>query len=70
VLVEAATSPVAVLCSEAVWWRCHRRLVADVVALVHELPVHHLMPDGRTPPHRPSAGARRAGDVLVWDREA
>ncbi len=68
VLQEAASTPVAVLCSEAVWWRCHRRLVADVVALVHERPVHHLMPDGRTPPHRPSEGARRTGDVLVWDR--
>ena len=68
VLDEAATGTVvAVMCSEAVWWRCHRRLVADVVALVHERPVHHLMPDGRTPPHRPSAGARRTGAVLVWD---
>jgi uncharacterized protein (DUF488 family) len=63
-----AAGTVAVMCSEAVWWRCHRRLVADVVALVHERPVHHLMPDGRIAPHRPSAGARRAGDVLVWDR--
>jgi uncharacterized protein (DUF488 family) len=68
VLEEAERTPVAVMCSEAVWWRCHRRLVADVVALVHERPVHHLMPDGRTPPHRPSEGARRTGDVLVWDR--
>ena len=68
VLEQAGTATVAVLCSEAVWWRCHRRLVADVVALVHELPVHHLMPDGRTAPHRPSPGARRTGDVLVWDR--
>ncbi len=68
VLQGTATGKVAVLCSEAVWWRCHRRLVADVVALVHERPVHHLMPDGRTSPHRPSAGARRTGDVLLWDR--
>ena len=68
VLAQAETTTVAVLCSEAVWWRCHRRLVADVVALVHERPVHHLMHDGRTPPHPPSPGARRTGDVLVWDR--
>ena len=67
-LAEAATATVAVLCSESVWWRCHRRLVADVVLLVHERPVHHLMPGGRTPPHRPSDGARRTGNVLVWDR--
>lgn len=67
VLGQAATGTLAVLCSEAVWWRCHRRLVADVVVLVHERRVDHLMPDGRTSPHRPSAGARRSGDVLVWD---
>jgi uncharacterized protein (DUF488 family) len=67
VLAQAEEGTLAVLCSEAVWWRCHRRLVADVVVLVHERPVHHLMPDGRTSPHRPAAGARRAGDVLVWD---
>jgi uncharacterized protein (DUF488 family) len=67
VLAEGAAT-VAVLCSETVWWRCHRRLVADVVALVHERPVLHLMPGGRTPPHRPSEGARRVGDLLVWDR--
>ena len=68
VLDEAASGTLAVLCSEAVWWRCHRRLVADVVVLVHERPVRHLMPGGRTSPHRPSAGARRTGEVLVWDR--
>ena len=68
-LAEVLATPgrVAVLCSETVWWRCHRRLVADVVALVHERPVQHLMPGGRTSPHRPSEGARRVGDVLVWD---
>jgi uncharacterized protein (DUF488 family) len=25
----AAAAPTAMMCSEAVWWRCHRRLVAD-----------------------------------------
>ena len=29
VLAEAASAPVAVMCSESVWWRCHRRIVAD-----------------------------------------
>ena len=68
VLAEAADGTVAVLCSEAVWWRCHRRLIADVGVLLHERPVRHLMPDGRTAPHRPSAGARRTAQGLVWDR--
>ncbi|MGY1595036.1 DUF488 family protein [Geodermatophilus sp. SYSU D00708] len=65
VLAEAATAPVAVMCSESVWWRCHRRLVADVAVLAHGVPVTHLMPDGRLTPHRPSAGAVLGDDGLV-----
>lgn len=63
----AAPKPTAILCSESVWWRCHRRLVADHVLLVHRVPVRHLMHDGRTPEHRPTEGVRRGGDGLVYD---
>jgi uncharacterized protein (DUF488 family) len=66
VLSDAADSTVAVMCSESVWWRCHRRLIADVVVLGRGLPVHHLMPDGRLSAHRPSAGAVRADDGTLW----
>jgi uncharacterized protein (DUF488 family) len=62
VLAEAATATVAVMCSESVWWRCHRRIVADVVVLGRGVPVHHLMPDGRLAPHRPAEGARLGAD--------
>lgn len=59
----------AVMCSEAVWWRCHRRLIADVVALGCDLPAEHLMHTGKLSLHEPSAGARVAsGTELVWDR--
>ena len=57
VLAEAATATVAVMCSEYVWWRCHRRLVADVAVLGRVVPVQHVMPDGRLADHRPSDGA-------------
>jgi uncharacterized protein (DUF488 family) len=57
VLAESADAAVAVLCSESVWWRCHRRLIADVAVLARGVPVTHLMPDGRLTPHRPSDGA-------------
>lgn len=65
---EARTRRLTVMCSESVWWRCHRRLIADVMVLGHGLPVHHLMHDGRLRPHLPAAGARRGrpGEV-VWD---
>jgi uncharacterized protein (DUF488 family) len=65
VLAAAAEWRVAVMCSEYVWWRCHRRLVADVVVLARGLPVEHLMPDGRLAPHRPAAGAVLGDDGLV-----
>lgn len=70
-VVEAAGDQrVAVMCSESVWWRCHRRIIADVAALAHGLTVHHLMPDGSERPHAPSEGARLTGGVLVWDGPA
>ncbi|WP_222266649.1 DUF488 domain-containing protein [Modestobacter marinus] len=64
-LAAADERRVAVMCSEYVWWRCHRRLVADVVVLGRGLPVEHLMPDGRLSPHRPSAGAVLGADGVV-----
>ena len=65
VLAEAADRTVAVMCSESVWWRCHRRLIADVVVLARNVPVTHLMPDGRRTAHRPSSGAVLGADGLV-----
>jgi uncharacterized protein (DUF488 family) len=57
----------AVMCSESVWWRCHRRLLADHVVLVEKLEVVHLMHDSRHTLHRVTEGARRDGDDVVYD---
>jgi uncharacterized protein (DUF488 family) len=65
VLAEAQRETVAMMCSESVWWRCHRRLVADVAVLGRGVPVAHLMPDGRLTPHRPSEGAVLGDDGEV-----
>lgn len=54
----------AVMCSEAVWWRCHRRIIADYL-LVREIPVAHLMPDGRIEPATLTPGARPQPDGTV-----
>lgn len=68
VLDEAQHVSVAVLCSEGVWWRCHRRLIADVTVLAHGVPVTHLMHDGALRAHPPAAGARLHADGrVVWD---
>ncbi len=69
VVDDARHHRTAVMCSESVWWRCHRRIVADVVSTVHELPVGHLMHTGKITWHVPSEGLRldEAGEP-VWDR--
>lgn len=68
VVRQAGEQRTAVMCSEAVWWRCHRRLVADFAVLARGMPVHHLMHDGRLAPHRPTPGVRLRGDgLLVYD---
>ncbi|MDP8976997.1 MAG: DUF488 domain-containing protein [Actinomycetota bacterium] len=68
VLTEAAHRRTAVLCAESVWWRCHRRLVADAAALLHDAQVAHLHHDGRLHPHEPTDWVTREGDVLVYAR--
>jgi uncharacterized protein (DUF488 family) len=65
-LAGAAETTVAVMCSESVWWRCHRRLIADVAVLGRGVPVEHLMPDGRLIPHRPSEGAVLIDGAVHW----
>lgn len=70
-LAEAQTRRVAVMCSESVWWRCHRRLIADVAALAHSLGVRDLMHDGRQLTHPVAEGARVRDDgLVVWDGAA
>ena len=68
VLASAGTGRTAVMCSETVWWRCHRRIVADVAQVGHGLTVRHLMPNGSLRDHPSSDGARCLADgQLVWD---
>ena len=56
-----------VMCSESVWWRCHRRLLADHLLLVRGVDVQHLMHNGRLSPHNPTDGVRLEGGRLVYD---
>jgi uncharacterized protein (DUF488 family) len=65
VLDDAAARTTAVMCSESVWWRCHRRLIADVAVLSGGAAVLHLGHDGRLTPHAPAVGAVLGPDRLV-----
>lgn len=48
----------AVLCSETLWWRCHRRLIADALVL-HGFDVVHLLGPGKRQPHKLHDDVRR-----------
>jgi uncharacterized protein (DUF488 family) len=68
-LIEQARSErTTVMCSETVWWRCHRRLIADHLMLLDGLTPLHLMPGGRLSDHRPTSGVSVGDGVLVYDR--
>jgi len=55
----------AVMCSEAVWWRCHRRFVADYL-LFQKWSVFHLMGAGRVDLAKLNPAARPDGASLVY----
>jgi uncharacterized protein (DUF488 family) len=46
----ARERPTAVMCAEALWWQCHRRLVADAL-VARGWAVEHIGPDGRRGAH-------------------
>lgn len=46
----------AIMCAEAVWWRCHRRIVADYLIAAGRT-VFHIMGPGRIEPARLTPGA-------------
>jgi uncharacterized protein (DUF488 family) len=52
----AAARPTAIMCAEALWWRCHRRIIADHL-LAEGLPVAHVMGDGKIEAARLTPGA-------------
>ncbi|MHB1486264.1 MAG: DUF488 domain-containing protein [Acidimicrobiales bacterium] len=68
VLDEASHHVVAIMCSETLWWRCHRRLIADAATLVFGIETHHLGHDGRLSEHRLTDVVRLDGHgSIVYD---
>ncbi|HEX2056965.1 MAG TPA: DUF488 domain-containing protein [Actinomycetota bacterium] len=62
-----AGTRLAVMCAETLWWRCHRRLIADALT-VHGFEVVHLVGPGSTAVHPLNESARRGDDGFpVYD---
>jgi uncharacterized protein (DUF488 family) len=57
-LAAARRAPTAIMCSETLWWRCHRRLIADALGLAHRVEVQHLMQSGAAQSHKLTPGVR------------
>ena len=53
----AAGKRTSIMCAEAVYWRCHRRLVSDFLA-AQNITVQHIFPNGEVRPHTLTDGAR------------
>ena len=64
-MATAAEQRTAIMCAEAVWWRCHRRIIADYL-LLRGRSVIHLMGEGRTEPARITPAAREREGRLVY----
>jgi uncharacterized protein (DUF488 family) len=55
----------AVMCAEAVWWRCHRRIITDYLLAEGET-VFHILGRGHVDPARPTDSARPGAEGLVY----
>jgi uncharacterized protein (DUF488 family) len=62
----AALRRTAIMCSEAVWWRCHRRIISDYL-LAREIPVLHIMAPHKIEPAVLTPNTHRLEDgTLVY----
>jgi len=68
-LEQGAAQRCTIMCAEAVWWRCHRRIVADYL-LARGRTVFHIMARGRLEPARLTSGAIVQADGMIHYPEA
>ena len=64
-MATARLERTCVMCAEAVWWRCHRRLIADDF-VARGWQVLHLMAPGKTEPHMLNPDAVMVDGVLRY----
>ena len=58
----------AYMCSEAVWWSCHRAMISDYL-MARGWKVLHLMSVGKSSPHKYTSPARIVDGVLSYGQE-
>jgi len=60
-----AEGPVALMCAEAVPWRCHRSLIADALVVRRDA-VTHIMDPGSSRPHELTPWAKVEGTTVTY----
>jgi uncharacterized protein (DUF488 family) len=68
-LVRAEAAPTAIMCAEAVPWRCHRSLIADAL-VARGVVVRHILGPGRAELHALNPSARVEGTGVSYPGEA
>jgi uncharacterized protein (DUF488 family) len=63
-LAMAKTGTPAIMCAEALWWQCHRRIVTDYL-LAAGIPVEHIFDAKKREPATLTPGAVARGDGTV-----
>jgi uncharacterized protein (DUF488 family) len=63
--LAAGAGPTAIMCAEAVWWRCHRSLISDYLKAV-DIEVMHILDAKKTEPHPYTSAARIANGKLSY----
>ena len=59
------TGPVAIMCAEALWWRCHRSLIADYLK-VRGIEVVHIVDANKIEPHPFTSAAHLIDGALSY----
>jgi uncharacterized protein (DUF488 family) len=67
--VAAEAGPTAIMCAEAVWWRCHRSLIADYLK-AREVEVLHILGANKVEPHPYTSAARIVDGELSYQPES
>lgn len=65
----ALSRPTAYMCSEAVWWRCHRALVSDYLKAKGWV-VQHITAAGKATEHPYTSPARVVGERVYYSEES
>jgi len=68
-LALAERQTVAIMCAEAVPWRCHRSLIADAL-IVRGIPVEHITSPTRRQPHKLTPFAKVVGEEITYPTDS